>query len=93
MGVGGVRTLEPGTAEIKRMWIDPSWRGAGLGNRLLHALEELAAELGHHRVVLDTNAVLLGAVALYERAGYDRVEPYNDNPYADCFFAKALSRG
>jgi DNA-binding MarR family transcriptional regulator len=90
---GGVRPLESGTtgtAEVKRMWVDAGWRGAGLGARLLAALEALAADLGHSRVVLDTNATLTEAVALYDRAGYRRIERYNDNPYAEAFFAKDL---
>jgi len=90
---GGVRPLERGrvgTAEVKRMWVDAGWRGAGLGARLLAALESLAADLGHTRVVLDTNSTLTEAVVLYERAGYARTERYNDNPYAELFFTKDL---
>jgi DNA-binding MarR family transcriptional regulator/GNAT superfamily N-acetyltransferase len=87
---GGVQSLGGGTAEIKRMWVDEGWRGAGLGARMLRHLEERAAALGHHRVVLDTNATLTEAIAMYGRAGYDAVERYNDNPYAQAWFAKAL---
>jgi hypothetical protein len=28
---------------------------------------------------------------MYERAGYTRIERYNDNPYAEAWFAKALT--
>lgn len=79
-----------GAGEVKRMWVDPASRGTGLGGRLLGELEALAARLGHARVVLDTNLVLTEAVGLYERAGYDRVERYNDNPHAQAWFAKDL---
>ena len=91
---GGVRVLgegpEAGAGEIKRMWVDPGWRGTGLGSRMLAHLEERAAALGCGRVCLDTNATLVEAIAMYERRGYDRVERYNDNPYAQAFFAKDL---
>lgn len=86
---GGVREYA-GTAEIKRMWVHPEWRGAGLGSRLLRALEAEAAALGHHVVRLDTRHVLEEAVAMYDRAGYERIERYNDNPYATHFFQKVL---
>jgi DNA-binding MarR family transcriptional regulator/GNAT superfamily N-acetyltransferase len=86
---GGVRAFE-GTAEIKRMWVDGEWRGAGLGSRLLRHLEGVARELGHDTVRLDTNETLLDAIAMYERAGYARIERYNDNPYATHFFQKQL---
>lgn len=90
VAAGGVRTYG-GAAEIKRMWVDPGVRGRRLGSRLLACLEDLAAELGHDLVRLDTNEALGAAIALYERAGYERVERYNDNPYATHFFAKRLA--
>ena len=90
VAAGGVRTYD-GAAEIKRMWVDPDVRGMRLGSRLLAHLEDLAAELGHVVVRLDTNEALGPAIALYARAGYERVERYNDNPYATHFFAKRLT--
>lgn len=86
---GGVREYD-GTAEIKRMWVSPDWRGAGLGARLLRHLEGLARDLGHAVVRLDTQETLTDAIAMYERAGYQRVERYNDNPYATHFYAKPV---
>jgi DNA-binding MarR family transcriptional regulator/predicted GNAT family acetyltransferase len=90
---GGVQALGPQVGEIKRMWVHPAWRGAGLGSRLLRHLEEVAAELGHRVVRLDTNATLLEAIAMYERAGYRHIERYNDNPYAQAWFEKELTSG
>ena len=91
--VGGIRAVASpeGAAEVKRMWVDATARGTGLGRLLLDGLEQLALDLGHRRVLLDTNLALGEAVALYERSGYDRVERYNDNPYAQAFFAKDLA--
>ncbi|MBO0843049.1 MAG: bifunctional helix-turn-helix transcriptional regulator/GNAT family N-acetyltransferase, partial [Nocardioides sp.] len=89
VAAGGVRHLD-GAAEIKRMWVSPEWRGAGLGSRLLRCLEALAVELGHRTVRLDTRDVLTEAIAMYERAGYRRIDRYNDNPHATHFFEKTL---
>ena len=88
---GGVRGLDAETGEIKRMWVHDDWRGAGLGSRMLRELEALARRLGHRRVVLDTNRTLTEAVALYARTGYTEIERYNDNPYAEAWFEKALA--
>jgi len=88
---GGVQALGPGIGEIKRMWVHPGWRGAGLGSRLLRHLEQVTIELGHTEVRLDTNGTLVEAIAMYERAGYRHVDRYNDNPYAQAWFAKDLS--
>jgi GNAT superfamily N-acetyltransferase len=88
---GGVRRLDDSTGEIKRMWVASSWRGAGLGSRLLRRLEEEARRLGYTRTVLDTNRVLTEAIAMYGRAGYREIGAYNqDNPYAEAYFEKSL---
>jgi DNA-binding MarR family transcriptional regulator/predicted N-acetyltransferase YhbS len=87
---GGVQSVGERTGEIKRMWVDEEWRGAGLGSRLLRELEERVSAMGHDRVVLDTNAALTEAIAMYEGSGYHAIERYNDNPWATHFFEKRL---
>ncbi|MEZ5097013.1 MAG: helix-turn-helix domain-containing GNAT family N-acetyltransferase [Nocardioides sp.] len=88
---GGVQGIGPGVGEIKRMWVHPRWRGAGLGARTLRALEHEVAGLGYAEIRLDTNPTLTDAIALYERTGYRDVERYNDNPYAGRWFAKQVA--
>ena len=90
LGCGGLRRLDDATAEIKRMWLHSSMRGLGLGRRLLERLETEARDLGYRSVALDTHATLGSAIAMYESAGYRRVDRYNDNPYAQLFFRKDL---
>ncbi len=85
---GGLQPMGDEVVEIKRMWVSPPWRGHGLGARVLAALEDKALELGHRRVILDTNATLTTAIAMYRRAGYTSIDRYNDNPYAQLWFAK-----
>jgi GNAT superfamily N-acetyltransferase len=69
-GCGGLRPLEPGVGEIKRMFVRADARGRGHGRRLLAELEAIARAEGHRRVVLYTTEVLVEARALYEDAGY-----------------------
>jgi DNA-binding MarR family transcriptional regulator len=90
---GGIRpTDQESVAEIKRMWVHPDWRGAGLGSRMLRHLEGLARDRGCTRVVLDTNRVLAEAIAMYERAGYDAIPRYaGSDPHATHFFGRSLS--
>ena len=90
IGCGGVKLLDPRTAEIKRMWLAPAARGRGLGRLLLDALEGAARDLGATEGRLDTNANLESAIALYDRAGWRRTAPYNDNAYATHWFTKTL---
>ena len=90
VGCGGVKMLDADQAEIKRMWLHASTRGRGLGALLLEALEDAARGLGASKGVLDTNATLDAALALYRLHGWREVPAYNDNPYATHWFAKEL---
>jgi len=89
---GGLVWIDDQIAEVKRMWVEPSARGRGLASRLLAFLEQTAAASGRPLVRLDTNPVLLEAIALYRKAGYRDIERYNDNPYAGAWFEKRVER-
>lgn len=87
---GGVRLLSPDVCEIKRMYVDPSVRGAGLARRLLTALEEAGVTLGAGVARLDTGRDMAPAVGLYRATGYVEIEDYNGNPDAGWWFEKQL---
>jgi DNA-binding MarR family transcriptional regulator len=85
-GCGGLKA-----GEIVRMWVDRPHRGLGIAGRILTALEDEAATRGHETVRLYTNRALVEAQAMYRARGYVEVERFNDDPYADHFFAKRLT--
>jgi DNA-binding MarR family transcriptional regulator/predicted GNAT family N-acyltransferase len=90
VGCGGLKTLDAGTGEIKRVWTAAPARGLGVAGRIMRQLEETAKERGFGAVRLDTNRSLVEAQALYRKLGYREIGRYNDNPYADHFFEKRL---
>jgi GNAT superfamily N-acetyltransferase len=90
VGCGGLQWIDDATVEIKRMWVDPTRRGIGLGKRLLGFLESEARSAGRRRVILDTNESLTQAISMYRALGYHAIERYNDNPYAHHWFEKML---
>src|SRR5258708_10372952 len=92
IGCGALKFHGKQPAELKRMWVAPSARGLGIGRRLLTELEELAAKHGARTVRLETNRTLMEAISLYRSAGYREVSPFNDEPYAHHWFAKALAK-
>lgn len=79
---GGLKRLPDGTCEIKRMYVVPQARRAGVARALLAALEDAARELGYRIARLDTGARQPHAIAFYQASGYRRVENFNDNPAA-----------
>ncbi|MBO1330909.1 GNAT family N-acetyltransferase [Streptomyces sp. VRA16 Mangrove soil] len=92
LGCAGLRLLAgaPETAELKRMFVRPAGRGAGLGRGLLLAVEQSARRLGATRIVCETNTQLTAARALYTRHGYEETGPYEGHGKADHWYAKAL---
>ncbi|PPL19253.1 GNAT family N-acetyltransferase [Microterricola pindariensis] len=95
LGCGGVRRIQRADAglvrfEVKHLYLRPAARGRGLGRALLAELERRAAELGAEEIVLDTNANLESAGALYQRAGYSDITAYNANPNATNWYGKRL---
>lgn len=90
IGCGAVQFLDSDRGEIKRMWVDPTARGRGVASALLAFLEEVVRGSGRATAVLDTNHVLAEAAALYKRRGYQPIDRYNDNPYADRWYSKSL---
>jgi uroporphyrinogen-III synthase/GNAT superfamily N-acetyltransferase len=87
---GAVKTVEPGVADIKRMWVAANVRGGGVGRRLLRRLVAEARAMGLRRVRLDTNRALTEAIVLYRGEGFVEVPAFNDEPHADHWFALDL---
>jgi DNA-binding MarR family transcriptional regulator len=90
-GCGAVKYHDSDPAEIKRMWVNETVRGLGLGRRILAELEARAASNGARLLRLETNDTLAEAIGLYRSAGYREVPAFNDEPYAHHWFEKALS--
>jgi len=75
-GMGGLRRVRDGVAEIKRLYVRPAHRGERLGETVLQRLLGDASGFGYSSVVLDSAPFMRSAQRLYEAAGFaDRV-PY-----------------
>lgn len=74
----GAVALYGGWAELKRMWVVPAVRGRGLSKLLLTDLEDRARDAGATALKLETGIANHEALALYERCGFQRCEPFAD---------------
>lgn len=70
---GAFRPLEPGVAEVKRVFVSPEYRGRGYAKRLLTEIERHAADCGYSRLRLETGDRQHESIALYESVGFRRI--------------------
>lgn len=71
---GAFCRFDDDTAELKRIWTDSGSRRRGYATQLLAALEAEIAERGYRRVYLTTGNRQPEAEALYDSAGYTRLD-------------------
>lgn len=95
VGCVALRPIEPsGCCEMKRLYVAPQGRGAGLGRRLAEAILREAERIGYREMRLDTLPSLTEAVALYRALGFDEIAPYYPTPLGDTLFmGRALTPG
>jgi carbonic anhydrase len=87
----GLRPLEKGDCEMKRLWVDPAYRGSGLGRRLAVVTVDAARAAGHKRMFLDSFHWLTAAIALYRDLGFREIDAYYENPEDGvCYMVKDL---
>ena len=87
VGCVALRRLDGGTCEMKRMFVRPSARGAGVGRALAVASLERARALGFRTMRLDTLPHRMEAAGeLYRSLGFVEVGRYNDNPIEGVVF-------
>ena len=76
--------FDAATLEIKRLYVEPEFRGSGAGRALMEAAIAFARERSHRRVVLDTqHERLRAAYELYCRLGFVPCPAYAPAEYAN----------
>jgi GNAT superfamily N-acetyltransferase len=79
VGIGALRGVDAEHGEVKRMYVDPDYRGSGVAGMILRTLEEDARARGWTRLLLETGDTMLPAQRFYTRHGYLPIPPYG--PY------------
>ncbi|MBQ4271605.1 MAG: GNAT family N-acetyltransferase [Clostridiales bacterium] len=76
VGCAGLKKYSSEDVEIKRVWVEPGFRGNHIASRMMDLIEEKAREMGFKRAVLQTRPIMEDAVGLYEKRGYSLIENY-----------------
>jgi putative acetyltransferase len=94
-GCGGIKLFGAEYGELKRMYVRPQFRGAGLAKLLIDHLAAYACEQGVALLRLETGIYQQEAIGLYERMGFQRIPPfgaYKPDPLS-LFYEKPLKCG
>jgi len=75
-GIGCLKSINEEIGEVKRMYVNPSFRRVGAGRALLHSLIEEAKKTGYKKIRLDSPKFMEAAHALYRSFGFKDIPAY-----------------
>ena len=75
-GLACLKALTPSIGEVKRMYVRPSHRKAGLGRTLLNRVLQEAQHIGYQIVKLDSARFMREAHQLYRSIGFKEITAY-----------------
>ena len=77
--VGGAGVAEfdgiKNCAELQKLYLDDAAKGKGYGKALMCVAEDWARSAGYEKLYLETHTNLSAALGLYERMGFQQIEP------------------
>jgi len=73
VGSFGIESRGVGDTELRRMYLDTGYRGAGIAQRMLDHAQAEARALGFTRMILSTAQIQKSAVSFYRKSGFRHV--------------------
>ncbi len=83
---GGIRVIEEGVCELKRLYLRPAYRGKGIGRALAASLMEGARSLGYRKMLLVTMPFMAEAISLYRSLRFSECAPFRETHVEGAIF-------
>lgn len=81
------------TAEVRRLYVRPAYRGRGIAGALMSHAHDHAARHGLTRLILDVLPARTEVISFYRRLGYTVTEPYaTESPVPMIFMERPITR-
>ena len=84
-GIGCLKSIDLTIGEIKRMYVDPSFRNVGAGRAILQSLLTAAKDAGYKKVRLDSPKFMAAAHSLYRSVGFTEIPVYAEVEIPEAF--------
>lgn len=84
-GIGCLKSINKEIGEIKRMYVNPSFRKIGAGRAILQSLLTAAKEAGYNKVRLDSPKIMEAAHSLYRSVGFKDIPVYEEVEIPEAF--------
>ena len=84
-GTISLRKIRKDAGEIKRMYVNPKFRGKKLGNLLIEEVIKISKGNEFSKLYLDTAHFMSSAISLYKKYGFKEIDSY-----PECIVSKEL---
>ncbi len=92
-GCIALRRIDQTRCEAKRLWVEPHFRGQGIGKCLLRLVIEEARQSGYREMLGDTMPYMTHALDMYDRLGFERAGDYLADPTPGAIPLRLLLHG
>ena len=90
VGCVGMKKIQIGICEMKRLYVKDDYKGIGLGKELIKTLIEEATKKRYKKMRLDTLPKMGAAIKLYKDFGFYQIEQYVENPINGAIFMEKV---
>ncbi len=88
IGCVALRKFSDAIGEIKRLYVNPSYRKQHIALNLMNKIIACSYTLGYQTLLLDTLSSMTPAINLYKKIGFYKIDAYYNNPLKNVVYLR-----